>query len=116
MRLDPSSAHVEDPCVHCNVVEPDTGEAYGRCPPDRLKAEAYLQSSGVGDSACFAPRPSSSSATTCYSITPAKVSYQIDAEDAAWNTDAAFGGGNSPIARPTRATTCEPDRHRAGPA
>ena len=29
-------------CVHCNVVEPDTGEAYSRCPRQTaLKAEAY---------------------------------------------------------------------------
>ena len=29
-----------------------------------------------------------------YSVTPQKVAYQIDAEAAAWNTDAATEGGN----------------------
>ena len=36
-------------CVHCNVVEPDTGEAYSRDPRGTaVKAEAYLKSSGIG--------------------------------------------------------------------
>ena len=31
-------------CIHCNVVEPDTGEAYSRDPRSTaLKAEAYLK-------------------------------------------------------------------------
>jgi AraC-like DNA-binding protein len=58
MKLMPDAASVYlDPfyaektlCVHCNVVEPDTGEAYSRCPRQiALKAEAYLKSSGIGD-------------------------------------------------------------------
>ncbi|MEM1235249.1 MAG: glutamine synthetase beta-grasp domain-containing protein, partial [Pseudomonadota bacterium] len=36
-------------CVHCSVVEPDTGEAYDRDPRGTAeKAEAYLKSSGIG--------------------------------------------------------------------
>ena len=43
-------------CVHCDVVEPDTGEAYDRCPRQiAKKAEAYLKSSGIGDVAYFGP-------------------------------------------------------------
>ena len=53
---DPSSSYL-DPfyaektlCVHCNVVEPDTGEAYARDPRGTaVKAEAYLKSTGIGD-------------------------------------------------------------------
>ena len=38
-------------CVHCNVVEPDTNEPYTRDPRSTAeKAEAYLKSSGIGDS------------------------------------------------------------------
>ena len=37
-------------CVHCTVVEPDTGESYSRDPRGcALRAEAYLKSSGIGD-------------------------------------------------------------------
>ena len=59
---DASSAYV-DPfyaektlCIHCDVVEPDTGEAYPRCPRQTAKkAEAYLKASGIGDTAYFGP-------------------------------------------------------------
>ena len=41
-------------CLHCSVVEPDTGEAYERDPRGTAeKAEAYLKSSGIGDKAFF---------------------------------------------------------------
>lgn len=60
--IDTASAYV-DPfyaektiCVHCSVVEPDTGEAYERDPRGTAqKAEAYLKSSGIGDAAFMGP-------------------------------------------------------------
>ena len=56
LMMDTDSAYI-DPfyaektiCVHCYVVEPDTGEAYNRDPRGTaMKAEAYLKSSGIGD-------------------------------------------------------------------
>ena len=53
---DPDSVYI-DPfyaektlCVHCSVVEPDTGEAYDRDPRGTAqKAEAYLKASGIGE-------------------------------------------------------------------
>ena len=43
-------------CVHCSIVEPDTGESYERDPRGTAeKAEAYLKSSGIGDTAYFGP-------------------------------------------------------------
>ncbi|WP_444455616.1 type I glutamate--ammonia ligase [Rhodobacter capsulatus] len=83
-------------CVHCNVVEPDTGEAYSRDPRGiALKAEAYLKSSGIGDAAYFGPEAEFFIFDDVrYSVTPAKVAYQIDAEAAAWNTDAEVEMGN----------------------
>ena len=37
-------------CIHCSIVEPDTGEAYERDPRGTAeKAEAYLKFSGIGD-------------------------------------------------------------------
>ena len=82
--------------IHCDVVEPDTGEAYARCPRQTAKkAEAYLKESGIGDAAYFGPEAEFFLFDDFrYSVTPAKVAYQIDAEDAAWNTDAAIEGGN----------------------
>jgi len=39
-------------CIHCSVVEPDTGEPYERDPRGTAqKAEAYLISTGIGDTA-----------------------------------------------------------------
>ena len=82
--------------VHCDVVEPDTGEAYNRCPRQTAKkAEAYLKASGIGDAAYFGPEAEFFLFDDVrYSVTPSKVAYQIDAEDAAWNTDAEIEGGN----------------------
>jgi glutamine synthetase len=100
--LDPSSVYV-DPfyaektlCVHCNVVEPDTGEAYSRDPRGTAaKAEAYLKSTGIGDTSYYGPEAEFFLFDDVrYSVTPQKVSFSIDAEAAAWNTDAEFEGGN----------------------
>eukprot|EP01036_Dinobryon_divergens_P040758 gene40758-53931_t len=105
MKLMPDAASVYmDPfyaektlCVHCNVVEPDTNEAYDRCPRQiALKAEAYLKASGIGDTAYFGPEAEFFIFDDVrYSVTPQKVSYQLDAEAASWNTDTVFEGGNS---------------------
>ena len=83
-------------CLHCNVVEPDTGEAYSRDPRSTaLKAEAYLKASGVGDAAYFGPEAEFFIFDDVrYSVTPQKVGYSIDAEAAAWNTDAEMETGN----------------------
>ncbi|MCA3443106.1 MAG: type I glutamate--ammonia ligase [Rhodobacter sp.] len=83
-------------CVHCVVVEPDTGEAYSRCPRQTaLKAEAYLKASGIGDAFYCGPEAEFFLFDDVrYLITPNKVSYEIDAEAAAWNTGTATEGGN----------------------
>ncbi|WP_050522663.1 type I glutamate--ammonia ligase [Pseudorhodobacter wandonensis] len=100
--LDPSSVYI-DPfyaektlCVHCNVVEPDTGEAYSRDPRGTAaKAEAYLKATGIGDTSYYGPEAEFFLFDDVrYSVTPQKVAFSIDAEAAAWNTDAEFEGGN----------------------
>ena len=102
LMVDTDSAYI-DPfyaektlCVHCNVVEPDTGEPYERDPRGTaVKAEAYLKSTGIGDAAYFGPEAEFFIFDDVrYSVAPNKVGYEIDAVAAAWNTDAEFEMGN----------------------
>ncbi|MCD1616485.1 type I glutamate--ammonia ligase [Salipiger manganoxidans] len=83
-------------CIHCSVVEPDTGESYDRDPRGTAaKAEAYLVSSGIGDTAYFGPEAEFFLFDDVkIAVTPNKVSYQVDADHAAWNTDTDFEMGN----------------------
>ncbi|WP_370313497.1 type I glutamate--ammonia ligase [Sagittula sp.] len=99
---DPESVYI-DPfyaektlCIHCSVVEPDTGEAYNRDPRGTAQlAEAYLKSSGIGDVAYFGPEAEFFLFDDVkIAVTPNKVSYEVDADHAAWNTDAEFEMGN----------------------
>ena len=61
---DPDTANI-DPFMDeptliltCDVVEPDTGKGYDRCPRSIAKrAEAYLKSTGIGDTVYFGPEP-----------------------------------------------------------
>ncbi len=82
--------------IHCSIVEPDTGEAYDRDPRGTAqKAEAYLKASGIGDVSYFGPEAEFFLFDDVrYSVAPNKVSYSIDAETAAWNTDGEFETGN----------------------
>ena len=84
-------------CIHCNVVEPDTGEAYDRDPRGTAeKAEAYLKSTGIGDTAYFGPEAEFFVFDDVrFQVSVNKVSYQVDAIDGSWNTDAEFEMGNT---------------------
>tara|TARA_Y100000739_G_scaffold223937_1_gene227556 strand:+ start:1267 stop:2673 length:1407 start_codon:yes stop_codon:yes gene_type:complete len=83
-------------CLHCNVVEPDTGEPYDRDPRGTaLKAEKYLQSTGIGDVSYFGPEAEFFLFDDIkFSVEMNKVSYQVDAEDAPWNSDVDYEMGN----------------------
>jgi glutamine synthetase len=103
LLADPESAYV-DPffaektiCVHCNVVEPDTGEPYSRDPRGTaVKAEQYLKSTGIGDQAFFGPEAEFFIFDDVrYQVSMNKVSFQVDGVDAAWNSDAEFEAGNT---------------------
>ncbi|MDJ0827676.1 MAG: type I glutamate--ammonia ligase [Rhodobacter sp.] len=82
--------------VHCTVHEPDTGEIYERDPRGTAeKAEAYLKSSGVGDTSYWGPEAEFFLFDDVrFSVEMNKVSYQIDALDASWNTDTEYEMGN----------------------
>ena len=83
-------------CIHCNVVEPDTGEPYERDPRGTaVKAEAYLRSTGIGDTAYFGPEAEFFIFDNVrFAVTMQKVSFEVDAIDAAWNTDTQYEMGN----------------------
>ena len=84
-------------CIHCSVVEPDTGEAYDRDPRGTAqKAEAYLISSGIGDTAFMGPEAEFFLFDNVkYSNSINKVSFEVDALDASWNTDTEYEMGNT---------------------
>ena len=99
---DPSSVYI-DPfyaertmCIHCSVVEPDTGESYERDPRGTAeKAETHLLSSGIGDVAYFGPEAEFFVFDDVrFSSSMNKVSYEVDANDAPWNSDTEFPMGN----------------------
>ncbi|MBC6408692.1 MAG: type I glutamate--ammonia ligase [Rhodobacteraceae bacterium] len=100
--LDTESAYI-DPfyaektlCVHCSIIEPGTGEAYERDPRSTAeKAEAYLKYSGIGDVAYFGPETEFFLFDNVqFSNGINKVSYEVDATDASWNTDTEYEMGN----------------------
>ena len=103
LKIDTDSAYI-DPfyaektlCVHCSVVEPDTGEGYERDPRGTAeKAEAYLKSSGIGDVAYMGPEAEFFLFDNVqFSNEMNKVSFEVDALDASWNTDTSFEMGNT---------------------
>ncbi|MEM7614681.1 MAG: glutamine synthetase beta-grasp domain-containing protein, partial [Pseudomonadota bacterium] len=83
-------------CMHCDVLEPDTNEAYDRDPRmTAKKAEAYLKSSGIGDTSYWGPEAEFFVFDDVrYSVEMNKVSYHVDAHDASWNTDTEYEMGN----------------------
>ncbi len=103
LKIDTDSAYI-DPfyaektlCVHCSVVEPDTGEGYERDPRGTAeKAEAYLKSSGIGDVAYMGPEAEFFLFDNVqFSNEMNKVSFEVDALDASWNTDTNYEMGNT---------------------
>ena len=83
-------------CIHCSIVEPDTGEAYERDPRGTAeKAEAYLKASGIGDVAYMGPEAEFFLFDDVrFSNTINKVSFEVDATDASWNSDTEYEMGN----------------------
>ena len=71
-------------CLHCNVVEPDTLESYSRDPRGTaLKAEEYLKSTGIGDTAFFGPEAEFFLFDDVrFSNSMNKVGFEVDATDA----------------------------------
>src|SRR5574343_333822 len=105
---DPNPANIdpffEEPTLilTCDVIDPADGKAYERDPRSLAKrAEAYLKSSGLGDTAYFGPEPEffifdsirwGNDMSGCF--------FKIESEEAAWNTGKEYEHGNSGY-RPT---------------
>src|SRR5476649_203416 len=99
---DPSTA-VLDPftaqttlIVNCDVVEPSTGQLYARCPRSTAKrAEAYMKSSGIGDTAVFGPELEFFVFDDVrFDVQMSGSFFKLNSSEAPWNTGAEFEGGN----------------------
>ncbi len=80
----------------CDVVEPSDGKGYDRDPRSIAKrAEAYLKSSGIGDTAYFGPEPEFFIFDSVEWKVDMSGSYcKVFSEEAAWSTGDKFEGGN----------------------
>ncbi len=94
--LDPFT---DDPTVilRCDIVEPATMQGYGRDPRSiAKKAEAYLTSTGFGDTAFFGPEPEFFVFEDVkWHADMSGASYEINAEEAAWSSNLDFEDGNT---------------------
>ncbi|WP_394672530.1 type I glutamate--ammonia ligase [Limnobacter sp.] len=94
-RMDPFR---EEPTLilTCDVIEPTDGKGYDRDPRSiARRAEAYLKSSGLGDTAYFGPEPEffifdsitwGDEMSGCF--------FKIKSEEAAWSTSIDYEHGN----------------------
>jgi glutamine synthetase len=99
---DPASA-VMDPftaqpqlIMFCDVLEPTTGEPYGRDPRSTAKkAEAYMRSTGAGDTAYFGPEAEFFVFDDVrFDVSMNQTFYQIDSEEGPYNSGTEFPEGN----------------------
>ncbi|HVL75018.1 MAG TPA: type I glutamate--ammonia ligase [Noviherbaspirillum sp.] len=100
---DPNTANI-DPFMEettlfmqCDVIEPSDGKGYDRDPRSIAKrAEAYLKSSGIGDTAYFGPEPEFFIFDGVrWKIDMSGCFVKVDSEEASWSTDREFEGGNT---------------------
>jgi glutamine synthetase len=82
--------------ITCDVHEPSTGKGYERDPRSLAKrAEAYLKSTGVGDTAYFGPEPEFfifDSVT--WNVDMSGCFVKIKSEEAPWSTGLDYEAGN----------------------
>ncbi|MBU6198612.1 MAG: type I glutamate--ammonia ligase [Xanthomonadaceae bacterium] len=94
--LDPFAAHPTLNLV-CDVLEPSTMQAYSRCPRSIAKrAEAFLKSTGVADTAFFGPEPEFFIFDSVrWHNDMQGAGFTIESEEGAWSSNREFEGGNS---------------------
>lgn len=103
LRPDPETAFI-DPffeattvVVTCDVIEPTTGQGYDRDPRSiARRAEEYLKSTGIGDTAFFGPEPEFFVFDEVkFDIDMSGARHTIYAEEAAWSTNKDYEAGNT---------------------
>jgi glutamine synthetase len=106
---DPGTAYV-DPffdettvVLTCDVVDPADGRGYDRDPRSIAKrAEAYLKSSGIGDTAYFGPEPEFFIFDSVeWSVDMSGCALKIYSSEAAWTSGEKSEGGGGTGHRPT---------------
>ncbi len=94
--LDPFA---EETCINlrCDVLEPNTMQGYNRDPRSLGKrAEAYLKSSGIADTAYFGPEPEFFILdSVTWGVEMKGAFYRVDSEEAAWNSGREYEDGNT---------------------
>jgi len=82
--------------LRCDILEPATMQGYDRDPRSVAKrAEAYLKSTGIADTAFFGPEPEFFLFDDVrFSIDMKGASYRIDSNEAAWNSERRYDDGN----------------------
>ncbi|EWH11763.1 glutamine synthetase [Catenovulum agarivorans DS-2] len=83
--------------VRCDIIEPATMQGYDRDPRSIAKrAMEYLKSTGIGDDAYFGPEPEFFLFDDVkYGQSMGGGFYSVDAEEAAWNSNKDYEGGNT---------------------
>ncbi|WP_315286025.1 glutamine synthetase beta-grasp domain-containing protein, partial [Neisseria bacilliformis] len=103
LRPDPATAFI-DPffddttvVLTCDVIDPADGQGYDRDPRSIAKrAEAYLKSSGLGDTAFFGPEPEFFVFDGVeFETAMHKTRYEITSESGAWSSGLHLDGQNT---------------------
>ena len=83
--------------ISCDIIEPGTMQGYERAPRTVAKrAEAYLQSTGIADTAYFGPEPEFFVFDDVrFNNDISGAGYSIDSSEAAWNTGKRYDEGNT---------------------
>lgn len=79
-----------------DIFNPRTGEIYGKDPRQvAKKAERYLTSTGIADTAFFAPEAEFYIFDSVrHEVTPQRAMFEVDSEEAHWNSARKDEGGN----------------------
>ena len=82
--------------LRCNILEPDTRQAYNRDPRSiATRAEEYMRSTGIADSALFGPEPEFFVFDDVkWHADISGAMYAIHSEEAAWASRQNLDGGN----------------------
>ncbi|HEY7841951.1 MAG TPA: type I glutamate--ammonia ligase [Gammaproteobacteria bacterium] len=82
--------------IRCDVLEPTTMQGYERCPRSLAKkADAYMKSTGIADTAFFGPEPEFFIFDDVRWGADIKGAfYQIDSEEGSWSSEQEFAEGN----------------------